>query len=186
MSNATAKSRHLTRARIVVLTCAAVLAVLAGMILLFNPARSLLWHCRNGNRIHLVNAEITLPIAWWKQEGLDEGAISIKHAAIGWIDAGSLSIFPLTREKTKADDTAALIWQQGMLRDVIHKERNTFVPVEIRAREVMIYCVKDTVFPTNNFLICRVPGVSWGISFNGPVGDEREAESVLGSLQVSR
>jgi hypothetical protein len=186
MSYANAKPRHLTRARIVVLTFGAALGVAIGVILIFNPCRAVAWHCRYGNEVHFANAGITLPISWWKQDGLDEGEISIGHAAIGWTDAGSLRIFPLTPQKTKADDTAAFNWQQAMLGAVSPEERKTFLPVEIHARGVQIYCVKDTVFAANNLLICRVPGISWGIGFEGPVGDEKEAESVLSSLQVSR
>jgi len=73
-----------------------------------------------------------------------------------------------------------------MLASVIHKEKGTFLPVEIRVRDAQVYCVKDTVLPTHNLLICRVPGISWGISFEGSLGDEREAESILGTLQISK
>lgn len=162
-------------------TCIMVLA-----FLVFDPCRSIIWHCRNGSQIHFAKAEITLPIFWWKQDGLDEGAISIKRAGIGRTDDSSLRIFPLAHEKTKADDKAAFDWQQGMLGSVSPKERKTFLPVEIHAQSVLIYCVKDIRTSKNNFLICRAPGISWGFWFNGPVGDEGQAESVLSTLQISK
>jgi hypothetical protein len=186
MSGSVVKSRSSRSVRFALLTCGAALGVAVGVFLILGPCRSIVWHLRQGNQIHFANSTISLPIFWWEQDGFDEGKISIAHAAIAGKSAGEITIFPLAPEKVKVDDKAAADWQQAMLASVIHKEKNTFLPAEIPARDTQVYCVKDTALSTHNLLICRVPGISWGISFEGSVGDEREAESILSTLQISK
>jgi hypothetical protein len=109
----------------------------------------------------------------------------IRHAKFATVRASRLRIFPLSAEKSKADDNAAAAWQEAFLQALNVKERERFLSVEINAPRARIYCVRDTTFLKDNLLICRVPGVQWGISFDGPAEEEQKAESLIASLRSS-
>lgn len=162
----------------------AVLVVfLIGISLSAYPIQSILWHCCHGSEVSFGEAAVTLPLLWWRASDDNEAHV-IQHAMFASTSASRITIFPL-RGKVIQTEAAALVWQRAYLDGLSANERRRFAPVTISAHERNIYCVRDMWFPSDNRLICRVPGSPWGCSYDGSAAEEMQAESILMSLHSS-
>jgi hypothetical protein len=149
----------------------------------FYPVKALIWHCDHPRLVRFDTGGVTLPILWWRESASDNASILIRHAAFGYSSESNLKIFPLASGKTKLDDQAALAWQHSFIEAIHAKQRGTVEPVNIRSKGGTIYCTKDFQATKDNLLVCRIPGIGWGMSFEGLAQDEPQAEGLIASFR---
>jgi hypothetical protein len=165
------------------LSCLILVVLGLSAILLYYPARSVAWHCLNGNTARLGKNTVELPLLWWQETNGEDGSIEIRHARFGAGVAWNMLFIPLRGERVPVNEEAAETWQRTFLAGWNQSGKYHAVPISIVSPRGTIYCMRDRSFATIGELYCRAGGVPWGIAFSGLDSEEREAELILSSLR---
>jgi hypothetical protein len=166
------------RMRNIVIACI-VLSFSAGV---FVPFRAIVWHVSHSSAVDVGQYELRLPLWWWRPDS-ESNDVTILHATVFQGSSGDIRIFPSNDLALRGEPLDGLQWQEAFLQ-MLHDGRKSFTPVVIDSPDVSLFCVDKTDIPGSRLLICRIPGVAWGISFSGNASDEQKAEVVLKTLRL--
>jgi hypothetical protein len=148
----------------------------------FIPFRSIAWHCSHSSTVDVGQYGLRLPLMWWPS-GYDGSELRILHATVFQSSNGDIRIFPSKDLATRTEPLDGIQWQEAFL-EMFHTQRKWFAPVIINAHDTSLFCVEDRGISDYRSLICRVPGVAWGVAFSGATSDEQSAKDVLKTLYL--
>jgi hypothetical protein len=166
-----------------------IVTAIIGVVLYF-PARSLLWHAAHGSQAQFCGYSVGLPLLWWRGPDGEKGTVVLRRATPNTPFTNDLELFPLDPIKIKREGQAAQEWQSSYEAAINPHLSPTIIPIELHAPAMSIYCERD-ITPVSlpksivavGSLYCRGPGLPLGIRFSGSPSEEHEVEAILSSLR---
>lgn len=170
-----------------------VFAAFAGGFLWTNreDVRAVAWHCAHGNYAEVAGHRVKLPLLWWKDDDAPYRTILLVRAcnSCGVVQPGVL-VSPMLAGQVWSSDEDNLKAVQKM---IAGRNKSSLDParsslVTIRSPAFVLYCEKDesvgalTTLP-NSSLFCEAANLAYSFSFDGDPRFEKEAESLLSTLQ---
>jgi hypothetical protein len=158
-------------------------ALVVGGQVSYYPAKALLWHLAHGNHLKIDKVEVRLPLLWLPVPSQRKGFVEIDRAAFAYPTIESMGFSPMSPDEVLPTDQAAIESQHRMEHHLNPSSKPGIFPITIHAPMGNIYCVKDISIPSLESLFCVGAGFSRFILYAGTAAHEREAKSILASMQ---
>lgn len=148
------------------------------------------WHCRHGDYADVAGRKIKIPLLWWKENSHYYQTFLLRRAlpsdVIGQQDIEVGPMFPGTM--TDSNDETLRLTEKIISSHNAHPDGHTFSSlVTLHSGISVFYCDKEDLGAPGNALQsnlhCHASGLPYSFSFNGSPAVEKEAESILSTLQ---
>lgn len=152
-----------------------------------------IWHCCHGYLADIGSNKVRVPWLWRQEDAHAYDTLLLKRAYPSINLAGAQSMgaqivmSPVIPGELRSTDQEELQATQDLVssrKGMLHTKASL---VELHSRRYTFYCSKvtfsliDSHSDTN--LFCHSVAVPYSFSFDGPLAREREAESILASLE---
>jgi hypothetical protein len=169
-------------------------AALIVALLLCNEYRryavAIVWHCVHGNYAEVGGNRVKLPLWWWKEStsawktsvltrasssrAVFEPQIEVKPALPGAIPETDQEALESARAIVSSNNRQSAVGARSSL-------------VTLKPTPFPLYCARNDAAPSGEpvftTLYCHTARVSYVFTYSGPTMREKEAESILSTLQ---
>jgi len=179
--------------KLIVASIAAV-ALVAGLLCVqyYLYAYAMAWHCLHGSYAEAGGHRLRLPISWWKQgTGSYDTYLLVRaspyvgspESQIVVSPAGPGEIWKTNGEELQATQTMISTMNSHRHSDMV---QSSFLVV-LNSKRFTLYCRREESelqgIDILSHVSCDASGVPYSYTFDGPPAYEKEAESILSTLE---
>jgi hypothetical protein len=144
----------------------------------------------HGNYADVAGYKTKIPLFWWMKDD-DVYHTSLLHRAgpAGRVLQQDIEIRPtIPGEMSESNEEALRVTQAVVSSRNVHSDGSTFSSLlTLRPSAFILYCMKEEIkppgFDPESELYCHAAGLPYSLNFRGTPAIEKEAESILSSLQ---
>lgn len=155
------------------------------------------WHCVHGNYAAIGGRRVRLPLLWWKErvhahdtpDMLDHDEWLARACPSNTILEPEIETSPTILGEGRDTDQEELKSTQSLVSTLNHNSvaGSSHSLVILTPRPLVLYCMRTdlTLLGVNltSMLTCHAAGLTYSFSYNGPPTREKEAESILSTLE---
>ena len=148
------------------------------------------WHCTHGNYAELAGHRVKLPILWWKEDAHAYDTVLLERACpANTYLKPEIVVSPAIPGSIRDTDQDELKATQAAISS---RNQDSFVGtssllVVLSPRPFNLYCKRENIVTSgivlSSNLFCLAPKAPYSFTYDGPPTREKEAETILSSLE---